>query len=124
MGVIKDMAIGSWIMYQGQPHQIKRKENVAYGTHSHSKTKLFLQPLSGGAVREATFAHQDKVEEVEIVRKNGQVIAKLGKKVQIMDPISYETLEADISQELFEQVREGDEVIFVNFNGIKVLGKR
>ena len=48
----KEANIGQWILYQGEPCQIKRKENVAFGTHSHSKTKLFLKPLSKGGIKE------------------------------------------------------------------------
>jgi len=124
MVVAKEATIGSWIIYQREPFQIKRKENVAYGTHSHSKSKLFLQGLSGGGLREAVFAHQDKLEEVDIVRKTAQVIAKFADKVQIMDPVSYETFDAEIAPEILEQVNEGDDVIFINYNGIRVLDKK
>jgi len=124
MVTAKETTIGSWIIYQGQPHQIKRKENVAYGTHSHSKTKLFLQALSGGGTKDAVFSHHEKMEDVDIVRKTGQIIAKLADKVQLMDPVTYETFDAGISKELFEEVKEGDYVVFVDFNGLRVLGKK
>lgn len=120
----KEANIGQWIIYQNEPHQIKRKETVTVGTHGHSKTKLFLKPLSKGAVREVIFAHTDRLEEVDIRRKTGNVIAKLKDKVQIMDIISYETFDAEIDKELLSTIKEGDEVIFVDFNGIRVLEKK
>lgn len=120
----KEANIGQWIIYQNEPHQIKRKEAITYGTHSHSKTKLFLKPLSKGAVKEAVFPHTERLEEVEIIRKTGNVIAKLKDKVQIMDIISYETFDAEIDKELLNTIKEGDEVIFIDFNGIRVLEKK
>lgn len=120
----KEVRIGEWIIYNHEPHQVKRKESVTYGTHSHSKTKLFLQALSGGGIRESVFAHHDRLEDVDIVRKTGSVIAKLSDKVQIMDPVSYETFDAEISKELLNEVKEGDDVIFINYNGVRVLSKK
>jgi len=120
----KEAHIGQWMLYQNKPHQIKRKENVAYGTHSHSKTKLFLKPLSKGAVREAIFAHTERLEEIDIIRKTGNVIAKMQDKVQIMDSVSYETFDAEVDAVLLNQINEGDDVIFINFNGVKILEKK
>ncbi len=120
----KEANIGQWIIHQNEPHQIKRKENVAYGTHSHSKTKLFLKPLSKGNIKELVCAHTERLEEVDIIRKTGSVIAKLQDKIQIMDPVSYETFDAELDKELLSEVKEGDNVIFVDFNGIKVLEKK
>ena len=120
----KEANIGQWILFQNEPYQIKRKENVAFGTHSHSKTKLFLKPLSKGGVKEAIFSHTDRLEEVEIVKKTENVIAKLQNKVQIMDTVSYETFDADVDKELLNTIKEGDEVIFINYNGVKVLEKK
>lgn len=120
----KEVKAGQWIIYNKEPHQIKKKESVTYGTHSHSKTKLFMQPLSGGALREGVFAHHDRLEEVDIIKKTGSVIAKLSDKVQIMDTVSFETFDAEISKELFEHVNEGDDVIFINYNGARILEKK
>ena len=120
----KEAQIGQWILYQKEPHQIKRREAVTYGTHSHSKTKLYLKPLSKGGVKEALFAHADRLEEVEIIKKTGNVIAKLKDKVQIMDAVSYETFDAEIDKELLNEIKEGDNVIFVDFNGVKILEKK
>jgi len=120
----KEAQIGKRILYQNEPYQIKRKENVAYGTHSHSKTKLFLKSLDKGGIKEMICAHTDRLEEVDITRKTGNVIAKLQDKVQLMDSVSYETFDAEIDKELLNEVREGDDVIFINFNGFKVLERK
>ncbi len=121
----KELQRGTWVIHENRLFQVKRKELVAYGTHSHSKTKLFLQPLTGGGEKILTLMHHDKVETADIVKKTGQVISKLQNKVQIMDPVSYETLDAEVDEELVNNLNEGDEVIFIDYNGmIKVLEKR
>lgn len=42
-----------------------------------------------------------------------------------MDMVSYETLDANASSELFNELNEGDQVTFVDINGnIQVIEKR
>ncbi len=125
MAEAKELKKGYWIIHEGKLFQVKRKELVAYGTHSHSKTKLFLQPLTGRGEKILTLMHHDKVETAEIIKKTGQVISKQQDKLQIMDPVSYETLNADVDEELINSLNEGDEVIFIDYKGVvKVLEKR
>ena len=52
-----------------------------------------------------------------IARKTGQIISKADNKVQIMDNVSYETLDASAPEELHNELNEGDQVIFVDFKG-------
>jgi len=121
----KDLQKGSWIVHGGELFQVKRKEVVACGTHSHSKTKIFIEPLAGGGEKSLTLTHHEKVEEADIRKKTAQVISKFQNKIQIMDPVSYETLDAEVDEELLSTINEGDEVIFIDYNGvIKVLEKK
>ena len=118
MTAAKELRNGSWIVHEGKLFQIKKKENVAYGTHSHSKTKLFIQPLEGGGEKILTLMHHENLEEADIIKKTGQVLSKTQDKIQIMDPVSYETLDGEAEQELFSNINEGDEVIFIDYNGM------
>ena len=69
--------------------------------------------------------HTDKVEIIDITRKTGQVIAKTSEKIQIMDNVSYETLDANAPEELFKEIKEGDNVTFIDLNGnIEIIEKR
>jgi translation elongation factor P/translation initiation factor 5A len=121
----KDLGKGKHILYNNDIWRVMRKEVVVVGTHSHSKTKLILRKLFGGGEKAVILAHHDKVEEVDIKRKTGQLISKLDNKVQVMDSFSYETFDADIEPELFNEVNEGDEVIFVDYKGTaRVLEKK
>ena len=69
--------------------------------------------------------HTDKVEVVDIVKKTGQIISKTNDKVQIMDNVSYETLDASAPEELHNELNEGDKVIFIDFKGnIQIIEKK
>jgi translation initiation factor 5A len=121
----QDIKRGEWIILNNELYNVTRKELVAYGTHSHSKTKLFVIPLVGKGEKSVTFAHRDRIETADITKKTAQVISKLPDKIQIMDIKTYETFDADVDNELLNNVNEGDEVIFIEHNGmIKVLEKK
>ena len=121
----KELRPGNYIKLNNEILKVVRKEVVAYGTHSHSKTKLFVQGLFSKGEKSINLNHHDNVEQVEIIRKEGQVIAKMPDKVQVMDSVSYETVDVDIDNELLNEINEGDTVTFINFEGkAKVIEKR
>lgn len=125
MASATELSKGTYFLVGNEPVSVTRKEVVAYGTHSHSKLKIFYKALEGGGERSITLGHGDKVDILDIIRKTGQVIAKLSNQVQIMDSKSYETIEATAEPELFNNLNENDEVIFVVFNGVyRVLEKK
>ena len=125
MATATELQKGSYFIYNNEPVRVLRKEVVAYGTHSHSKLKIFFQGLSERGEKSINLHHGDKVEIVDIMKKQGQVISKLNSKVQIMDTVSYETLEADCSPETFSRLNENEQVSFVEFRGnIQIIDKK
>ena len=108
MPTAQELERGNYFIYSGEPVRVLRKEVVVVGTHSHSKLKFYIQGLNEKAERTVNFHHTDKVEIVDIVRKLGQVIAKINNKIQIMDMVSYETLDAIAPAELFNELNEDD----------------
>lgn len=115
-----------YIKQNGEIWQVLKKEVTVYGTHSHSKTKIFIKPFQGGGERTVNLAHHDKVDVLEIKRKEGQCISKGPTSVQIMDMVSYETFEAEpLSPGSMDEVSEGDTVTFINVDGkVFLVGKR
>lgn len=121
----KDLKAGDYIKLNNEIVKVIRKEVVAYGTHCHSKNKLFLQGLISKGQKIVNMSHSDKVETVEVIRKEGQVISKMPDKVQIMDNVSYETIDAEVDDELLNVLNEGDTVTFIEMEGkSKVMEKR
>ena len=125
MSSASELKKGSYFIHNNEPVRVNRKEIVVYGTHSHSKLKLFIRGLNEKGERSINMHHTDKVEIVEIIKKVGQVISISDDKVQIMDNVSYETLDANAPVELLNELNESDLVTFVNFNGInQIIEKR
>lgn len=125
MPTASELERGNYFIYNNEPVRVLRKEVIVVGTHSHSKLKFYIQGLNEKAERTVNLKHADKVEIVEIIRKLGQVISKAGSKLQIMDMVSYETLDATASPEILSELDEGNEVTFISLNGnIQVIEKR
>jgi len=125
MATATELKKGSYFIHKNEPVRVNRKEIVVYGTHSHSKLKLFIQGLNEKGEKSINMHHTDRVEIVEIIKKVGQVISKTDDKVQIMDNLSYETLDGTAPKELHNELNEGDQVTFVDFNGnVKIIEKR
>ena len=125
MPTASELERGSYFIYSDEPVRVLRKEVIVVGTHSHSKLKFYIQGLNEKSERAVNFHHTDKVEIVDIVRKLGQIISKTNNKIQIMDMVSYETLDANSPAELFNDLNEGDNVTFVDVKGIiKIIEKR
>lgn len=121
----RELKPGDYIRFNNEILKVVRKEVVSYGTHCHSKTKLFVQGLLSKGEKAINLGHHDNVEIADITRKEGQVIAKLPDKVQVMDTISYETIDVDVDSELLKELNEGDTVTFINFEGkARVIEKR
>ena len=125
MPTAQELERGNYFIYNNEPVRVLRKEVIVVGTHSHSKLRFYIQGLNEKGERSVNFHHTDKVEIVDIVRKLGQIISKTNNKVQLMDMVSYETLDTEVSSELFNELNENDQVTFVNIDGnVQILEKR
>ena len=124
MSIASELEKGNYFIYNGEPVKITRKEVVSVGTHSHTKLKFYIQGLRDKGERTAVFQHSDRVEKIDIMRKQGQIISKTANKVQVMDSVTYETLDSALPPELSD-VNEGDTVTFIELNGkVEILDKR
>ena len=125
MSTASELERGNYFIHNGEPVRVIRKEVIVVGTHSHSKLKFYIQGLREKGERSVIFQHSDRVEKIEIIRKQGQIISKSNNKVQLMDMVSYETLDANLPIGFLDNITEGDNVTFVELNGtVEILDKR
>jgi len=125
MAMATDLERGKYFLYNGEIYKVQRKEVVAYGTHSHTKLKFYIEDLGGMGEKSITLGHTDRVDIVDIQKKTAQVVSKTDTTVQIMDMHTYETCDAQVDSELKDEIKEGDVVIFINYNNmVKILEKK
>ena len=120
-----ELKSGSYFLMNNEPVRVTRKEVVAFGTHSHTKLKIFYQGLRDKGEKSVNFTHSEKVEILDIIRKRWQVVSKNGNLLQVMDLVTYETHNANAPKELLDEIKEGDNVSFIELNGqVEVLDSR
>jgi len=125
MSQASELERGNYFIYNNEPVRVLRREVIVVGTHSHSKLKFYIQGLNEKGEKTVTFQHTDKVEIVDIIRKLGQIISKTSNKAQVMDMVTYETLDATASSEVLNELNEGDNVTFVELSGnVQIIEKR
>ena len=118
MTSVRDIKVGRYVLSRNEPSKVIKKEIVTVGTHMHSKTKLTVHGLFSGRTEILTLANHENVEEVAIINKKGQLVAKLPEnRIQLMDIVSYETFTATVSGDGFNKLKEGDIVTFIEING-------
>ena len=116
MANASELKKGIYFLYNGEPVQVKKREIVVVGTHSHSKLKIYYSHITSRGEKSVIYSHKDRVDILDIIKKVGQVISKANNKIQVMDMQSYETFDASIDAELFNQINENDEIIFIDYN--------
>jgi len=116
-----DIQPGAFIMFNREPCRVKRREIVTAGTHMHSKLKFYVQGLFSMQEKVVTFAHKDNVEEAEVEFNAGQLIMITGKTCQIMDTRTYETKDAEVSEDIASTLKENDVVSYVTYQGRSII---
>lgn len=115
---IKKLKKGNYVVHNGEPCIIKDLQFVVYSTHSHTKAKITLQGLFSGKITETSLPLHEQMQEADIIRKCATIISKSEDKLQIMDTVSFETIDADIDKDLLEKANENDQVTYIQFENI------
>ena len=124
MATASELKKGSYFIHNGKIVEVLRREVIAYGTHSHTKLKIYFKGLADRGEKNVNFHHTDSVEVLDITKKTANVVSKSNGKVQIMDSMTYETLDASAPAELLSELEEGNEVSFIDVNGnIQIIEK-
>ena len=116
---IREAKKGSCILYNGKPYRIEDTRSVVIATHSHTKTKVTLMNVFEKEDRQTvTLPHTERFEDIPIIRKHGQFIARLGPgRGQVMDMRDYDLYESEVPSELDGKIKEGDEITYIEFRG-------
>ncbi len=122
---VKKLSRGNYIAHKGEPYRIKKSYLVVVGTHSHTKTKIEMEGLFSGRKETVTLSSHERVEDIDIIKRHGQLISKMGDRVQIMSMDNYEMIDAEVQPGILNEINEGDDITYVEFHGnARVIEKR
>ena len=119
-----DLERGKFFLHKGELLQVVRRSIVNVGTHSHTKLVFTCRDIYGKREKNITMGHNDRVDALDLQKKKATVVSKSANSLQIMDAVSYETLDAEAESNIMDSIAEGDEVIYIEYEGVKVIGTK
>ncbi len=117
-GTIKE---GSYIIIDGVACKVANAETSKSGKHGHAKARIVAIGLLDNKKREIVLPAHDNVEVPLIEKKSAQVLSVSGDTANVMDDVTYETLDLKIPEELKGTVVPGCKVLFWIIMGEKVM---
>ena len=94
MAEAKELKNGYYFVYNGELLKVNKRELVAYGTHSHTKLKFFVENLFKGNEKVINLAHTDSVE---IVNKIIDCLSKAYSKIDNCIDLYHEPIKSKLS---------------------------
>jgi translation elongation factor P/translation initiation factor 5A len=91
---------------------------VVISRHSGTKIKVELEGVLEKSKKLLTLSPHEEIEKIEIIRKHGQILSISGSIAQVMSMDDYRTFDACVQEELLKEIKEGDEVTYVEFEGV------
>jgi translation initiation factor 5A len=109
---VGSLKIGHYIVVDDEPCRIVEYEKSKPGKHGAAKARIVAISITTGAKKSVISPVDARVEVPMIEKKTGQVLAFMGKNVQLMDMESYETFEIPIpeDEEIKSKLTPGVEV--------------
>ena len=115
---------GATIMIDNVPCIVRTNDMSKTGKHGHTKCRIEAISIIDNKKKVLVVSGHERFD-VPLVNKNrGQVLSISGDKASIMDLESYETLELPMSNEIKEQLKEGDQAEYWDIEGIKLIKRK
>jgi len=108
---------GRFVVIDNEPCRIVGYTTSAPGKHGHAKAKIDAIGIFDGQKHTIVKPTSAKIEVPIIERGSAQVIAVVENNAQLMDLTTYETFELPIPMNLRGEIREGQEVEYIQAMG-------
>ncbi len=119
VGDVKELKVGKLVNIDGEPCKVMSIQKAKTGKHGSAKARVEGIGIFDGQKRGFVAPVSSRIEIPLLDRKSAQVLAFMGKDVQLMDLATYETFELPLPKE--EDVKkalvEGAEVEYIEAMG-------
>lgn len=120
-GVVKDLKPGRFVVIDNEPCKVVSMDVSKTGKHGSAKARVDAVSLFTGS-RKTLIKPGDASIEIPIIEKKAvQIIAVVGKRIQLMDLQTYEMSEIDLPEEFKEKIRPGIEAEIQDVMGKKMI---
>jgi translation initiation factor 5A len=103
---------------------VKSNDISKTGKHGHAKCRIEAVSVLDGKKKVFVVGGHERLEVPMIEKSRGQVLSLIGDKASIMDMETFETIELPISEELKNDVKDGDQIEYWNVQGTKVIKRK
>jgi len=119
--VLKNLKKGGFILIDDIPCKVVSVNISKSGKHGASKARVEGMGLFDGRRRNIIKPADSKVPIPLLLKKQAQVLAIIGEKVQLMDLTDYSNFELDIPDEMKGKLESGQEIMYYDIEGVKTL---
>lgn len=119
--VIKNLKKGGFILIDGVPCEIVSINISKSGKHGAAKARVEGMGMFDGRRRSIIKPADAKVQVPILNKKQAQVLAITGDKVQLMDLTDYSTFDLDIPKSMKGELKSGEEIMYYEIEGKKTL---
>ncbi len=116
---IRTLKKGNYIKIDGEPCKIINISKGKTSKHGEAKAKVEIVGIFDGKKRIVVKPVSANVEVPMILKKKGQVVTIRGNTAQLMDLETYEMFDIEITEG--RELKEGEEVAYINVEGKKTL---
>lgn len=107
-----------------EPCRIAKISSSMPGKHGHKKYSIETVGVFDGRKRNISKPSDAKVEIPDVEMGNAQIISLLDESAQLMSMSTYETFEVKITEELRNELKEGDEVEYIQAAGRRKIERK
>ena len=121
--ILKNLKKGNFIFIDDVPCKVVSVNVSKSGKHGAAKARVEGMGLFDNRRRSIIKPADAKVDAPVVLRKQGQVLAIMGEKVQIMDLTDYSNFELEIPEDMKGKLNSGEEITYYEVAGVKTLEK-
>ncbi len=119
---VKHLKPGQFVLIDGEVCKVASIDISKSGKHGSSKARMEANGVFDGGRRRSVVKPADSEIEVPIIlKKTAQVLAISGATAQLMDMQDYAQFDAEIPDEIKNEIKEGGEVLYWEVIGKKIL---
>jgi len=118
---LKNLKKGGFILIDSVPCKVVSVNISKSGKHGASKARVEGMGLFDGRRRNIIKPADAKVPVPILLKKQAQVLAIVGERVQLMDLTDYSNFELDIPEEMKGKLESGQEIMYYDIEGVRTL---
>ena len=118
---VRELKVNRYVLIEDEPCKIVSISTSKPGKHGEAKARIEAIGIFDGQKRSIVHPVKHKVQVPMIDKRKGQVLSIMGDEVQIMDLDTYETFNLHMQDEYRDQIEAGQEIMYLEAMGRRMI---